>query len=172
MYPGILISVWFTYGLMIQWADSRFLRRQCFQMGPGRGRGQPRPPSVGKLCTLQPFTWPSSQDKVRIVCQRVVMPGMLSSVSKCLLLASAEAPRALWTLISEVTGSTPTGPYGVSLSHTHMQFFHMPYPLPNIDGPVYSLLRPFPACSICRDVIPEDPQPFVSRVSSCVQELR
>lgn len=107
MYPGILISVWFTYGLMmIQWADSRFLRRQCFQMGQSRGRGQPRPPSLGKLCTLQPFTWPSSQDKVRIVCQRVVMPGMLSSVSKCLLFASAEAPRALWTLISEVTGST------------------------------------------------------------------
>lgn len=41
------------------------------------------PPSVGKLYTLQPFSWPSSLDKVRIVCQRAVMPGMLSAGSPC-----------------------------------------------------------------------------------------
>lgn len=41
------------------------------------------PPSVGKLYTLQPFSWPGSLDKVRIVCQQAVMPGMLSAGSPC-----------------------------------------------------------------------------------------
>lgn len=34
-------------------------------------------PTPVKLHTLQPFSWPDSPDKVRIVCQQAVMSGML-----------------------------------------------------------------------------------------------
>lgn len=51
--------------------------------GQSGGSALALPLSVGKLYTLQPFSWPGSLDKVRIVCQRAVMPGMLSAGSPC-----------------------------------------------------------------------------------------
>lgn len=96
--------------------------------GRGQSGGSVRAlhPSVGKLYTLQPFTWPGSLDKVRIVCQWAVMPGMLSAgslppplcvrVSLTLYFATAAAvwiggdtpptPR-LPQLQSEITDSIP-----------------------------------------------------------------
>lgn len=54
-----------------------------FRWGQRGGLGWALPPSLGKLYTLQPFSWLGSLDKVRIVCQQAVMPGMLSACSRC-----------------------------------------------------------------------------------------
>lgn len=69
-------------------------------------RGWALPPSVGKLYTLQPFSWLRSLDKVRIVCQRAVMPGMLSAGSPCVRVSLALL-RLQQQLASAVTPRTP-----------------------------------------------------------------
>lgn len=95
----------------------------------------PPPPSVGKLYTLQPFSWLGSLDKVRIVCQQAVMPGMLSAGSPCV--------RVSLTLYF-ASPATPPGSLNSSAlkdsislmqtilvqQHTHMHHLKLPHPLP------------------------------------------
>lgn len=75
---------WHWYRNDDKWSWQSSLRHHSIWMGTDLGWGELWPPLVGKLCTLQPFSWPGSQDKVRIVCQWVAMPRILSAVCKCL----------------------------------------------------------------------------------------
>lgn len=122
-----------------------------------RGSGWALPPSVGKLHTLQLFSWLSSLDKVRIVCQWAVMPGMLSAGSLCVCLNVSHTlfclssssldlrwhPHAPWTLkwnnryYSSPESYFSTSKYTPPASHCPIK-----------DSPICTLQQHVLACSI------------------------
>lgn len=110
--------------------------------GESGGLGRALPPSVGKLDTLQSFSWPSSLDKVRIVCQRAVMPGMLSAGSPCVRDCPSHfyfaSPAAVWIcfntptlpeLWSEIT-DTISLLRAILVPDTRIKQLILPHPLP------------------------------------------
>lgn len=116
------------------------------------GSGWALPPSVGKLYTLQPFSWPGSLDKVRIVCQQAVMPGMLSAGSPCVWVSLTlyfASPAVVW--ICSTTPKLPELKSFKRLFFSPAGYFGTPTPpshCPSRDCPVCTLHWHFVQCSI------------------------
>lgn len=135
-----------------------------FRWGQRGGLGWALPPSLGKLYTLQLFSWLGSLDKVRIVCQQAVMPGMLSACSRCEWVSITlyfVSSAAVWVCSDAPPNSltelnwnkrfycSPAGYFGTPRTHPPHQITPPSASrCPSRDRPVCALQWHFPQCSI------------------------